>query len=149
MYSDLNKYKGGIVSSSDISFQGSPLTIITDIPCDQNLNEVIYQIDAKLKTLIDDSNFTTLDNKTVNFDPATASNIDILQALINDVDANNGDIITLIDELGNLDISTKEIVIDLDCLTPDAAPCATGINTYTLLTILSLFKNEICKLKNP
>lgn len=149
MYTDLNKYKAGIIPSTSISYQGKDLTFVNDLDCDANLNEVIDRIDLSLKKLLEINDLSTLNARNLQFAPATVSNIEVLQALIDQEYTQQTALNTLTATINNFDISSKLIEIDLGDLTPDAAPCAQGENVYSLISLLNLFASEISSLKNP
>lgn len=148
MYTDKNKYKGGFVSSSNVAIQGKTLTFVDEVPCDMNLNELIALVDESLKQLEDGNDFSILDPKSLDFDPADTSNVEILQELIDGLDTTSEGLNTLKQSFEDLDVGDAIIEIDLGCLTPEAMACEQGTNKYTLKSLLILFKNEICDLKS-
>ena len=102
------------------------LSSLGELSCNANLNELAQHIADKLKELSD----AVDEVETVN------SNLKI--SVVDLVNKYN----LLLNAFNNLDIQNAYIDFDLGCLTN---PCANG--RLSILTILQIFKNEICKLK--
>jgi hypothetical protein len=140
---------GQILMSACVPFSGSQLTFLTseeleDFPCNANMDDVIESIDTTLKKLVDGNNFTALDIDCLDFDPATVTAKDLHQLEITEICLLKGQVDALSEQLNLLNIGNEVITIDLECMTPDAAPCAVGVNQYSLLTILQLFRDKLC-----
>lgn len=145
-----SRYKcGEIYPSSCVLYTGDlPTFIVADsIPCDANIDDVIEQMNIKLSLLLDGNNLTAIDKKCLVFDPATVTIKGLHQVQITKICDLNSRLGTLELLVGNLNIGNELINIDLGCLAPQAAPCAQGTNLYSLVSILTVLKNEICTIK--
>lgn len=140
---------GNIVPSSCVPFTGKDLKFLSvedQIECDANVDEVVDKISIAIDDIqkaIDVANHTATCLTLTN--PKTVKSV--LQAQSDKICALNASVTALQQQLSSLNISSELITIDLGCLAPAAAPCQAGTNTYTLISILTLFKNEICAIK--
>lgn len=116
--------------------------------CDPRLDDIVDAIIEEVETILVGIDLTDIDPKCYEFDTRNVTIKEFVQETIDTVCNHETRIETLEGQLEDLDISDLEIEIDLDCLTPLAAPCEQGTNTYTLLSLLSLFKSEICAIKD-
>lgn len=148
---DSSKYNCGlIVPSSCIPYTGSDLTILSNpsiLPCNANINDVIFILDSNLKTIIDGNNLTNLNNRCLDFSPATIKINELHQIEIDKICALDASLTALQDSFDTLNIGSELIQIDLQCLTPSAAACLTPPDTYTLQAVLNVIISEICALK--
>lgn len=142
---------GQAFPSSSVLFTGTLPAFITpeSISCDANLDEILFKMNAKLQLLLDGNDFKDLDKKCFDFNPLTVTAKELHQKEIDKICTLESQLSILMDEVDGLNIGSKLINIDLHCLTPQAAPCLVGNNTYSLISILNLLVNEICLLKNP
>lgn len=136
-----------IVASSCVPFSGKkPKFLTEDLECDANLNDVVDVIgDAidDLKKAVDVSLHSAPCLSLTS--PKTAANV--LQAHADKLCALAATIQSLQTQVAAADVANELITINLGCLAPAAAPCQVGTNNYTLISILTLFKNEICAIK--
>jgi hypothetical protein len=116
--------------------------------CVLNLDRIMELYGGKIDSILSDINLTTLSTQGLSFNPATVTVKELHQVEINKLANLESRLATIESAVGNLNIGSKLITINLDCLTPQAAPCAQGTNTYTLLSILQIFRAEICAIKN-
>jgi hypothetical protein len=140
---------GTIVPSSCVPYTGVKLPFLSDAEqpeCDANLDEVLElfgkAVDA-LKKATDTSTHNT-NCLSVTGDKNVKT---ILQAQTDKICALNASITAIQQQVAGLDISDDLITIDLGCLSSAASACQTGTNKYSLLSILTLFKSEICAIK--
>ena len=117
------------------------------ISCDARLDAIIEGIGDKVAEIVESLDITQLDTACFEFNAETAEIKDVLQEIILQGCDHETRLVAVEDELLNLDISSKLINIDLDCLTPAAAACEQGTDLYTLLSILLTFRSEICAIK--
>lgn len=141
---------GTILPSGCVLYTGNFPDFIDseNLDCDLNLDDILEQYGTQLDSILASLDFTGLDKKCYDFTPATVKAKELHQLHINkvcDLEDRLDDLETLVTELN---IGSKLITIDLDCLTPAAAPCAQGTNTYSLLSILQILVNEICEIKS-
>ena len=124
-----------------------------DIPClgisnGDYLDEVIFTIVNKLCILSEPLDLSTLNlqcliDKLGASEPSDRSLVLILQLII-DNECKLKDLIDAINAIINQE--DPPLVLDLKCLTPQGVPCLQGTNTYSLLSILSIFRDAICDL---
>jgi hypothetical protein len=145
-----NKYScASIVPSSCVVYTGSKLAFLSDDEqpeCDANLDDIIDKIGDAIDTIkqaVDVTNhvaacMTLSTPKTVK---------SVLQNHADKICALDASIQSLVTQWAAFDIANELITIDLGCLAPAAAPCQVGTNTYTLISILNLFRTEICAIK--
>ncbi len=155
MWTDKKRYKGAIVSSSNVQYSGPDLTFIIDeddqIKCDSNLNEVIKAIDTSLKALVDGNDFSEVDFDCYADDvqeileengEVTAK--DLVQILFNKACIQKGQIEALQTQFNDWDITTEVIELDLGCLTPESADCEVAEHNYQLLTLFQIIFSKLC-----
>jgi hypothetical protein len=144
-----NKYRCGlIIPSSCVPFSGEPLTLTSPTPldCDANIDDVIEKIDVAVKELQDATNVGAHTASCITL-PSIKTPATILQAHADKICALAASIDTLNQLLAAQDIASDLVTIDLGCLASAASPCQVSTNTYSLISILTLFKNEICTIK--
>lgn len=139
---------GSIIPSSCVPFTGNkPKFLTEELECDVNLDEVIDVLGDKIDELVKatDVSLNTSTCITIEGDKTPKN---ILQAHDNKL----CELATAIEQLENdvseTDIASQQVTIDLGCLSAAASPCAVGVNTYTLIAVLNLFKTEICNIKS-
>lgn len=140
---------GQIIPSSCVPYTGSDLTVLSineTLDCNANINDVIKVLDAKIKILQDDNDFTTLSPRCLNFTPATITNIALHQMEIDEICAAKAQILALQTQFNDLDIGNQLITVDLGCLASSGAACASGTNTYTIRSLFNLVFNTLCTL---
>ena len=141
---------GQILPSGCIIYSGDFPQFIDEqsLECDLNLDEILKLHGEKIDQLLSSNDFTGLDEKCLDFNPSTIDAKTLHQLEINKICDLDTTLSSLVSTVENLNIGSKLITIDLACLTPVASPCSQGTNTYTLLSILQIFKNEICAIKS-
>lgn len=140
---------GTIVPSSCVPFQGKDLKFLSveeQPACDANIDEVFDKISIAIDNLQQATDMAT-QTLTCGTLPTTKTVKTVLQAHADKICALNAIVTTLQNTLAGLDIANELITINLGCLAAGAAPCQEGANTYSLISILTLFKNEICAIK--
>lgn len=140
---------GQIFPSGCIVFTGTLPNFITteSVSCPPSIDEILGKYGDALDTILDSIDLTGLDKGCFDFDPDTIQVKELEQLQIDKICEHETEITALQTELTNLDISTKSITINLDCLGEDATACADESEAYTLLSILILFRNAICDLR--
>lgn len=140
---------GSLISSRCVLFD-EPLSFLseqTQLPCKANLSDAIAKISSGIKdlqTVTDVTNYNygclgSISNPNI---------IKISQAQTTKICALEATLTSLQQQFAALNIANTQINIDLGCLSAAAAPCQISNNLYTLISILNLFKNEICAIKN-
>lgn len=141
---------GTIIPSGCVPYTGSDLTCLINpatLPCDASMNDVVFQLDAAIKTLQNSNNFTTLNPLCLTFDPATVTAVQLHQLEITNICGLQASLTALQTIVDNLNIGNELIDINLQCLTPSAAPCLVPPSSYSLLSILNVIISEVCALK--
>ena len=140
---------GNLIASSCVPFTGKDLTFKVKDPqleCDANMDDVI----EKISIAIDDLQKAT-DVSLVVSDCFTVSTPTTITSYANNIKdklcALDAQLQALVQQVANQNIATELINIDLGCLAPAAAPCQVSTNMYTLISILTLYKSEICAIK--
>lgn len=135
--------------STCVQYQGKDLKFLSveDQPeCDANIDDVFDKISIAIDNLqqATDMATQTLSCGTL---PTTKTVKSVLQAHADKICALSATVATLQEQIADINVANELITIDLGCLAPSAAPCQQGTNTYSLISILTLFKNEICAIK--
>ncbi len=116
--------------------------------CDGNMDELLEKYGAKIDEIAHSIDLSTLNvPNCLTFNTSTGTVKDFAQEIADRFCALNTTVIALQNAFNALDIGSKTIEIDLGDLTPVGDPCAVADNTYTLISILNLFKSEIISLK--
>jgi hypothetical protein len=115
--------------------------------CDGNLDELLEKYGAKIDEIDASIDLTAINKGCFAFNPATGLIKDFVQESIDKTCSLESSVSTLQDTVDNLNIGSLHINIDLESLTPVGDPCAVAPNTYTLISVLNLFKSEIISLK--
>jgi len=141
---------GDIIPSGCVLYTGDFPNFINEssLECDLNLDEILKEYGNKIDTLFSGNDLTTLTKECFDFNPATITPKALHQLEISKICALGDQINDLQNLLTNLNVGEQLVTIDLGCLTPQANPCAQGTNTYTILSILQVMKNEICTIKS-
>lgn len=140
---------GNTFPSGCVLYTGTLPTFVDSetFPCNGTLDNIIEEINEQIEDILVDIDLTGLTASCFTFTPSTVKVKEVLQETIDFVCNHETRLDDLEEDFLNLDISLKTITLDLDCLTPLAAPCEQGTNTYTLLSILLTFRSEICAIK--
>lgn len=140
---------GKLTPSTCVQYQGKDLKFLSveDQPeCDANIDDVFDKISIAIDNLqqATDMATQTLSCGTL---PTTKTVKSVLQAHADKICALSATVAALQEQIADINVANELITIDLGCLAPSAAPCQQGTNTYSLISILTLFKNEICAIK--
>jgi hypothetical protein len=140
---------GTIIPSSCVPYSGKDLKFLSTSnqpACDATVDDVVDKISIAIDTLnkaIDVSSHTasclTL--------PTTKTVASILQAQSSKLCALDAQLQSLSQQVAQGSIANQLININLGCLATAASGCEAEANTYSLISILTLFKNEICAIK--
>lgn len=142
---------GTIIPSSCVPYTGKDLKFLSteDQPaCDANIDEVIEKISIAIDTLQDATDVTDYDLDCVEHPVGNKTIVTISQAQNEKICALQAQLTALQSQFAAYDIGTEQITVDLGCLASAAAPCQVSTNTYTLASIITLFANEICAIKD-
>lgn len=115
--------------------------------CDGNLDELLEKYGVHIDSIAESLDLTAINKGCFTFNPTTAKVKDFIQESITKTCTLEASLTTVETTLANLDIGNLHIEIDLESLTPIGDPCAVAPNTYTLISILNLFKSEIIAIK--
>lgn len=140
---------GQILPSSCVPYSGKDLKFLSpeeQISCDANMDEVVEKISIaidSIKKAIDVSTYSfnclgTISNPTVS---------KISQAQTNKLCALQASLDALEQQFEDFNIANELITIDLGSLGGAVSACQVSANTYTLISVLNLFKNEIIAIK--
>jgi hypothetical protein len=146
----MSKYTcGTILPSGCVIFSGDLPSFIPedDASCKFNLDDVLKAHADKISLILSNLDLKSLDKKCLVFDPLTVTPKALFQIQIDKICSMSTSLTALEAAFTNLNIGEETVTIDLGCLTPAASPCSHGSNTYTLYSLLMLFKNEICNIK--
>lgn len=137
---------GSTISSSCVWYTGQYPNFITsqDISCKPNINDIFKLYGDKLNYLYDQSKINTLDKKGLGYDSNSITPLQLLQIYNTEITKLKQQVSDLQSIINNFDIGSKNLVIDLKCLSSDGAACATQTNTYSLQSILNVLINKNC-----
>jgi hypothetical protein len=141
---------GVIVPTSCTQFTGKDLAFLTtdDQPdCDASMDDVIDLISVAIKNIQDAINVTNLNNQCLTDVPIDVDVKGLFQIHTNKICSLDAALTALTTIVNAWNVSTQLVTIDLQCLSASAAPCQVGTNTYSLISILNLFRSEICTIK--
>jgi len=141
---------GTIVPSECVPFTGKDLAFLTtdqQPACDANVNDVVDLIALAIKAIQDAIDLTSLNNQCLTGVPTNVDVKGMFQVQVNKLCALDASLTALQSIVNSWDVSTQLVTIDLQCLSASAAPCQVGTNTYSLISILNLFRSEICTIK--
>lgn len=143
------KFKcGSIIPSACVPYTGKDLSFLdTDEQpeCDANINDVFSLMSDAIKDIKDSIDLSENTSECLTL-PITRTVKGVLQLhddKICEIDASLEALQSIFD---SLDIGSEHITMDLGCLSSAASQCAVSTNTYTLISILTTFKNAICAL---
>jgi hypothetical protein len=145
-----SRYKcGSILPSSCIPYTGPTLTFLTEetqLECDANINDVFGAMDTEIKVLKDNTDLADLNLHCLTLaGDEEVTSFNVHQAEIVKICETEADLAALTTQFNNLAIGDESVTITLpECLVEEAAPCATGVNTYSLLALLNLFAAKLC-----
>lgn len=143
---------GPLLSSSCVDYNG-PLDeiVITDdeLCCNPSIDDVFVLISKKIQSVLDKIDLSEFNKSCLTFDRATQDPKELWQEQTNILCEVKSGLATLKTKVDGLNASNLNVTIDLGCLTSPASLCVISPQTYTIYSILNLFKNEICSLKNP
>lgn len=138
---------GTILASSCVHYTGKDFTFNKPedaLECNASASDAFELIDKYLKPLVDGNDFTELDKDCLDFDPLTIDAKGLHQLEITEICLLKGQVEALTTQLNELNIGDEILTLNLQCMTPDAAPCAEGVNQYQLDTILTTLVAKIC-----
>lgn len=137
-----------LTPSSCVFFTGKkPKFLAEELECDVNLNEVIEKIGDALDTIQKATDVTALTSDCVTLTtPKTPASV--LVDLSAKICALSASIQAAQQQIAGVKAADELINIDLGCLAPAASACQVSANNYKLISILSLFKTEICAIKS-
>jgi hypothetical protein len=141
---------GTIVPSTCVPYTGKDLKFLSteDQPaCDANMDDIIKKIGDEIFDINNAIDTSTYNISCLTGLPTTPTIVQISQVQTLKICALASQFDALNTQFADLDIANELITIDLGCLSPSAAPCQVSTNTYSLISILTLFKNEICAIK--
>lgn len=141
---------GQMIPSSCVPYTGKDLKFLSEeeqVSCDANMDEVIDKISIaidSIKKATDVSSYTydclgTISNPTITkISQAQTYKLCALQASLE----------SLQQQFAELNIGSELITIDLGSLGGAVSACQVSANTYSLISVLNLFKNEIIAIKS-
>ena len=146
-----NNTCGPILSSSCVDYNGPTNSIIKEdeLCCNPSIDDVFVLISTKIQSIFDKIDLSTFNKQCLDFDKTKESPKDLWQKQTNLLCSLSSDLTDLKTKVDGLNASNLYVTMDLGCLTPTASPCAVATNKYSIYSILNIFKNEICSLKNP
>lgn len=115
--------------------------------CNANINDIVTLISNALVTIQTAIDLTNQNNQCLTDVPTDVDVKGLFQIQTNEICALAASVTALQSTVAAWNVATQLITIDLGCLASAAAPCQTGTNTYSLISILSLFASEICTIK--
>lgn len=144
----LNGNCGTILASSCVHYTGKDFTFMKPedaLECNASVSDAFQLVDKYLKPLVDGNDFTDLDKDCLDFDPATINAKGLHQLEITEICLLKSQITALQTQVNNLNIGNEIITINMQCLSGDAAPCASGVNQYQLIAVLNTLVSKICE----
>jgi hypothetical protein len=141
---------GTIVPSQCVPYTGKDLSFLTtdqQPDCDANIDDVFDLISTAILNIQTAINLTNLNNQCLTGVPTDVDVKGMFQIEIDKICGIDAALTALTTIVNAWNISTQLVNIDLQCLSAAAAPCQVGTNTYTLISILNLFRSEICTIK--
>lgn len=141
---------GQIFPSGCVIYTGDLPNFIPEasIDCEASLSVILEKFGDKVDFILTGTDLTQIDKKCFDFDPSLITIKELEQLQIDKICEHETEISAIQTELDNLDIAGSIIQIDLGCLADEAAPCEEGEDSYTLISILTTFKNAICDLRD-
>lgn len=115
-----------------------------NITCKVNVNDIFKLFGDQIDQIISDTNIKALNPRCLGYDTS-----DITLSKLQDIQ--NQNICEMKSQIADLQalalnpqIANQQITIDLKCLKPAAASCATAPDTYPLFAILNIIINKLC-----
>lgn len=142
---------GNVTPSQCVPYTGRNLVFLPlnqQPDCDASINEVFDLISKAILAINTAIDLTNQNNQCLIDVPTNVDVKGMFQIQTNEICQLAAIVTTLQEIVNDLNIANELITIDLGCLAAAAAPCQTGTNTYSLISILSLFANQICVIKN-
>lgn len=140
---------GSIIPSECVPYTGKKIKFLTDDnqpDCDANINDIFSLQSIAIDELKKATDISGLNKRCLDI-PTGTDLKRLAQIQIDKICGLDASLNALITQFGASSIGNQLITIDLDCLKTAAAPCMTATNTYTLISILNLFRSEICAIK--
>lgn len=140
---------GQLLPSSCIPYTGKDLKFLTpetQIDCDANLDEVIDEVSIAIDKLQKAVDVTTYDFKCLGTLPSPTI-AKISQVQTNKLCALEASLNALTTQFNNFNVGAELVTIDLGSLGGSVSACQVSANTYSLISILNLYKNEILSIK--
>lgn len=136
-----------VLSSSCLNWSGYKLKSfdISSNNCQLNIDDIILNIDDLLYKINQSVNVDDL-NKNCLLVEDTTKLSSYVKALIKDYCILKQEFNTLKSEFDNLDIFSKELNIDINCVT-NSNNCGTG-NVHKLSSLIKTLFDELCVIKN-
>lgn len=141
---------GNIVPSQCVPYTGPDLAFLStdDQPaCDANVDDVFALISTAILNIQTAINLTNLNNQCLTGVPTDVDVKGFFQIQTNKICAMDAALTALTTIVNNTNIANDLLTIDLQCLSTAAAPCQVGTNTYSLISLMNLFRSEICTIK--
>lgn len=141
---------GNIVPSQCVPYTGKDLAFLTtdeQPDCDANIDDVFDLVSTAILNIQTAINLTNLNNQCLTGVPTNVDVKGMFQIHTDFICGLDAALSALTTIVNAWNISTQLVVIDLQCLSSAAAPCQVGTNTYSLISILNLFRSEICTIK--
>ena len=141
---------GTIVPSQCVPFTGKDLKFLTtdeQPDCDANIDDVFDLISIAIFNIQAAINLTNLNNQCLTGVPTDVDVKGMFQIQTDKICAIDASLNALTAIVNAWNVSTQLVNIDLQCLSAAAAPCQVGTNMYSLISILNLFRSEICTIK--
>lgn len=146
----INGTCGTVLASSCVHYTGKDFTFnkpADALECNASVSDAFELVDKYLKPLVDGNDFTGLDKDCLDFDPLTIDAKGLHQLEITEICLLKSQLTALQTQFNDLNIGTEVIAINLQCLTPDAAPCAVSPGQYQLIAVLNVIVSKICELE--
>jgi len=141
---------GNIIPSECVPYTGKDLVFLTteqQPDCDANVNDIVDLISQAILNIQTAINVTNLNNQCLTTVPIDVDVKGLFQIHTDKICGLDAALTALTSTVNAWNIATQLLTIDLQCLSASAAPCQVGTNTYSLISILNLFRSEICTIK--
>lgn len=140
---------GPPISSSCVYWDGQYNTVVDRdiLPCNASVEEVIDRIAEIVEEINTSLDLSLFNPGTIDFDKDTQQVKDLLQLLADEINSLKAITASLQTQIDNIKAGDIEIEMDLGCLQNEINNCETP-PTYTLVSLLTLFKDQICLLKS-
>jgi hypothetical protein len=141
---------GTIVPSSCVPYTGKKLAFLEDAAqpeCDANINDVVDKIGAAIKDLKDTIGTAEHDLYCSNYTITDTSVKGLLQAHADKICSIDNYAQNIQNTLNELNVGNYLVSLNLGDLASAASSCEVQINTYQLISVLSLLVAEINAIK--